>query len=177
MLEYVDPLCYRGSHVEYGCWNRIDSHEQSCRKALKRREDAGMFQAGHSNCTPPEQLFWPGPVPEICFKRNCIGALWENCDCTEVGSRNEYLWDLVAATWIILQRSAKIERWRDMKMKFEMFLSKFSGIFWDRIRNYADCEKHMLSSHGKCLCRRASVYAEAVRKASSLLSKCVKFID
>lgn len=111
------------------------------------------------------------------FKAAEIGKLTDVISWSGITERNRYACDPITATCILLFRLSTPGRLRESELKFGMFSSKLSEVFWEVLESFMESVGDVLQLRQHLLSSRAALYAEAIRNAGSPLESCVGFID
>ena len=94
-----------------------------------------------------------------------------------VTTRNEYRYEPITATCVMLHRLATTKRWYDMEMKFGLFSSQMSEIFLETPEMFTSDYGNLLELRSDLLSSTANMYANAIEESGAPLHKCVGFID
>lgn len=116
-------------------------------------------------------------LKDFRFRKADIGGLCERFSWPGISARNEYRCDRVTAMCSFLFRLATNCRWYDHELKFGMFTSQLSEIFWEHVELSVELYGHVLRFRPGIMQARANLYAEVLRQNNCPLDSCVGFID
>eukprot|EP00171_Calliarthron_tuberculosum_P002822 IDg2822t1 len=106
------------------------------------------------------------------MKKICDVLSWHG-----VTARNSYVCEPMVACAVLLFRLATPQRWYDSELKFGMFSSQLSEVFWEMVELLNSKCANRLELRAPFLVSRASIYANAIKNAGAPVQDCIGFID
>lgn len=116
-------------------------------------------------------------MKDFRFKKAEIGVLCEELDWPGLSARNEYRCNRTTAMSLFLFRLATNCSWYEQEIKFGLFTSQLSEVFWEHVEIAEERYGHVLNRRPVLLRNNAVRYAQILIEKGFLYDSCVGFID